>query len=263
MIPTLSRILLFPIKSLDGVSVQQARVLQGGSLEYDREFAIVDSQGRLVHGKRTTKIHQLRSQFHLSQRMVIISVQGNDPQTFSLDRDQRALTQWLSEFFGFDVKLQQNQVTGFPDDQQSPGPTIISTATLATLSSWFSQITLESMRLRFRTNLEFSETLPFWEDSLYVSQSEGQSFSVGQVVVQGINPCQRCVIPTRDQITGEVTSKFQKTLVTHRQASLPEWTDKKVFTHYYRIAVNTRIPDSEVGKILKVGDFCYFPKLNS
>ncbi|MBP0018675.1 MAG: MOSC N-terminal beta barrel domain-containing protein [Cyanobacteria bacterium SBLK] len=256
MIPTLSHILIFPIKSLDGVSVQQARILQGGALEYDREFAIVDARGKFVNGKRTAKIHQLRSQFDLSQRTMTISVQGNDPQTFSLDRDRKALAQWLSQFLGFTVELQQNRVTGFPDDRRSPGPTIISTATLETLSSWFSEIDVESMRSRFRTNLEFSDTPPFWEDILYEYQSQGQSFAIGRVAVQGINPCQRCIVPTRDPITGEATSKFQKTLAMHRRASLPEWADEKIFNHYYRIAVNTCISVSETGKVLQIGDFC-------
>ena len=72
MTPILSHILIFPIKSLDGIAVQQARVLPGGALEHDREFAIVDTQGNYVNGKRTAKIHQLRSQFDLSQRRVTL-----------------------------------------------------------------------------------------------------------------------------------------------------------------------------------------------
>lgn len=258
MMPTLSHISIFPIKSLDGVSVQQARILPGGSLEHDREFAIVDNQGKVVNAKRTAKIHQLRSQFDLSQRMITISVQDDPPETFSLDHDRDTLADWFSEFFGFAVALHQNQVTGFPDDLQSPGPTIISTATLETMSDWFMDVTVESLRSRFRTNLEFSDTPSFWEDCLYLSKPGGHSFSIGQIALQGINPCQRCIVPTRDQITGEKTPQFQKTLVENRRASLPEWADETAFNHYYRIAVNTCILASEAGKVLKIGDICKF-----
>ena len=115
---------------------------------------------------------------------------------------------------------------------------------------------MENLRSRLRTNLEFSGTPPFWEDGLYGSPVAGRSFTIGQVTVQGMNPCQRCVVPTRDPSTGMVTPQFQKTFVTQRKASLPNWADRQAFNHYYRLAVNTRIPASEGGKRLKVGDVC-------
>jgi uncharacterized protein YcbX len=41
----LSRIDLFPIKSLDGISVASARINCAGILEHDRVYAIVDAAG--------------------------------------------------------------------------------------------------------------------------------------------------------------------------------------------------------------------------
>ena len=63
--PYLARILIYPIKSLDGVAVTQATVLKSGALQSDREFAIVDEHGRFVNGKRNAKVHGLRSQILL------------------------------------------------------------------------------------------------------------------------------------------------------------------------------------------------------
>jgi uncharacterized protein YcbX len=68
MMPYLAKILLYPVKSLDGIEVENARVLTSGSLQHDREFAIFDEQGKFVNGKRHPKIHLLRAQFALLNR---------------------------------------------------------------------------------------------------------------------------------------------------------------------------------------------------
>ena len=130
--PTLTQIIIYPIKSLAGVSVKSAEISPGGTLEFDRRWAIVDSLGKIVNAKRTAKIHQLRSQFDL--RLGSISLQSladNTTETFSLTTELAHLTDWLSEFFGFPISLIENATTGFPDDLNAYGPTIISTATLA------------------------------------------------------------------------------------------------------------------------------------
>ncbi|RUT02824.1 hypothetical protein DSM106972_057440 [Dulcicalothrix desertica PCC 7102] len=48
VIPYVSRLFIYPIKSLDRVSVESINVLKSGALERDREFAIVDKLGNLV-----------------------------------------------------------------------------------------------------------------------------------------------------------------------------------------------------------------------
>lgn len=251
---TLSKILIYPIKSLDGIAVSQAKILPGGALEHDREFCIVDEQGKWVNGKRTAKIHPLRSRFDLENRTVTISVQQENPATFHLDDDRDPFAAWLSDYFGFTVFLQQNLVTGFPDDAASPGPTVISQTTLETMTSWFPEITLEEMRSRLRTNLEISNVPAFWEDQLYAKTDTPVPFQIGEVQLHGINPCQRCVVVTRNSISGEVDTGFQKAFASKRQAELPSWAAIERFNHFYRAAVNTRIESSEAGKQLNVGD---------
>jgi len=93
----LSHIFVFPIKSLDGVSVNHTTVLQGGSLAHDREFVIIDRDSKWVNGKRTAKIHQIRSQFNLNARVVTLSIQGNNPVSFHLDHARPAIAAWLSQ----------------------------------------------------------------------------------------------------------------------------------------------------------------------
>jgi hypothetical protein len=255
-VPYLSRIILYPIKSLDGVAVTRATVLPSGALEHDREFAILEQQGRFVNGKRNAKAHLVRTQFDFNAATVCLQVQGAEQtRVFHLDEQRAELEAWLSEYFGLQVELRQNSLTGFPDDTDASGPTIISTATLETAASWFPGIGAEEMRRRLRANIEIEGVPPFWEDRLFAEgQGDVIAFQVGDVRFEGINPCQRCVVPTRDSLTGKVYPEFQKIFVEKRKETLPEWAPESRFNHFFRLAVNTRIPASEVGKILQVGD---------
>ncbi|MCI0527581.1 MAG: MOSC N-terminal beta barrel domain-containing protein, partial [Nitrospira sp.] len=74
--PLLDRITIYPIKSLDGVTVTEAKILPSGALEYDREFAIFSEQGNFVNGKRNEKVHLLRSLFDAKSRTITLQIQG-------------------------------------------------------------------------------------------------------------------------------------------------------------------------------------------
>lgn len=254
MLPYLAKILLYPIKSLDGVEVEKATILSSGALQYDREFAFIDTQNRFVNGKRYPKIHLLRSEFSLEKRLVKLKFpNGNAEQVFHLDQERSVLAAVVSDFLGFPVQLQQNTTMGFPDDTNSPGPTVISTATLTEVASWFSGINVDEMRRRMRANIEIDGIPAFWEDSLFAASGEPVSFTVGDVQFLAINPCQRCVVPTRDSCSGEVYPNFQKIFGQKRQATMPTYVNTAQFNHFYRLSVNTRVPVAETGKIITLG----------
>lgn len=249
----LAGISIFPIKALDGISCREITVLASGALQGDRQWAIVDSQGRFVNGKRNAKVHLLRTEFDPDLQTVRLRIQGTDSiYTFDLSQQQRELETWLSDFFGLAVHLQEDRHSGFPDDTHAPGPTVISTATLSEVATWFAELEAADLRRRLRTNLEIAEVPSFWEDQLF--GAEAVRFQIGDVRLEGVNPCQRCIVPVRDPLTAEAYPQFQKTFMQRRQQTLPPWTTPQQFNHFYRLAVNTRIPTSEAAKVLRVGD---------
>jgi uncharacterized protein len=134
------------------------------------------------------------------------------------------------------------------------GFTNISTATLETIASWYPGLDVEEVRLRFRSNIEISGVPTFWEDKLFAAAEEIVNFQIGNVQFMGINPCQRCAVITRNSQTGAADRNFQKTFVTQRRTTLPEWVDRSRFNHFYRLAINTRLPVTEAGKTISVGD---------
>jgi uncharacterized protein YcbX len=249
--PRLAHILIYPIKSFDGVAVESARVLPSGALEHDRRFALIDADGRPLNAKRTAQMHLLRSRFDLTTGKVTIAGHG-EPRTFSLATDRTVLAAWLSDFFGMPLRLEENAAAGFPDDTEAPGPTVISTATLEAVASWFPGLTLDEVRRRFRANLEIEGVEPFWEDRLYSEEGQSVPFQIGPVRLEGTNPCQRCVVPTRSPDTAERYENFAKIFEHHRQATLPDWATRSRFNHFYRLAVNTR-PGARGGEV-RVGD---------
>lgn len=253
--PHVAKLFIYPVKSLDGVERDRVTLLESGAIQRDRTWAIFDLDGNFVNGKRNAKVHTLRSQFDLETNTLSLQIQGTEQAaTFNLITESEAACAWLQDYFGFPVEIKQNLNMGFPDDTVSPGATIVSTATLEAIASWFPELTTAGIRRRFRANIELAGVPAFWEDRLFTTPEHTVKFRVGDVEFMGVNPCQRCVVVTRDPQTGERYPKFQKTFIEQRKNTLPEWTEQTRFNHYFRLAVNTKLSPTEAGKAIGIGD---------
>ena len=250
--PTLDRITIYPLKSLDGQTVAETTILASGALQFDRRWALVDEADRFVNAKRTPLIHRLRLAFKFP-RLGLQLFDGEEVADFDIHEDRDELERWLGLRLDQRVRLVENILVGFPDDTDAPGPTIISTATLQIVASWFPGLSIDEIRRRFRANLEIGGVEPFWEDRLYAAAGEQVRFRIGEVTLLGVNPCQRCVVPSRDSDSGDVWPEFAKTFARQREATLPTWANRERFNHYYRLAVNTSPSADCAGKSLRVG----------
>ncbi len=251
----LESIQIYPIKSLAGVSVSMSTITSGGTLEHDRRFAIRHADGSLMTAKRSLLVHSLRCAFEWDDDRVTLWRDDESPRaSFSLSRFPDEAATWFSDHFGEALTIVENTSTGFPDDPIASGPTIVSTATLTTVASWFPGMRVEECRARFRANLEVEGVEPFWEDRLFGIADEPIPLKIGDVELWGIQPCQRCVVPSRVPTTGEVWPRFQIEFAKRRSATLPKWAEPTRFDHYYRLATNTRIESHQFGQRLRVGD---------
>ena len=61
-------------------------------------------------------------------------------------------------------------------------------------------------------------------------------------------------VPPRDPLTGAILDGFQKRFTQLRESTLPEWSPRERFDHFYRFSTNTRVASSESNKHLRVGD---------
>jgi uncharacterized protein YcbX len=265
--PRLANIRLHPIKALDAVSVNEARIGPNGGLELDRVWALYSVDGRWVNGKRTAAVHLIRAAYEPDISSVTLTVPGDrrgiPRMSFAFPGDTEGAAEWFSMYFEQAIQVRYSR-EGFPDDGLATGPTIVSTASLEAVCGWFPGMTLDEARRRFRTTLEIDtacaagagETLPsFWEDQLFAdSESNVVRFKIGDVAFEGSNPCARCAVPSRESQTGATNGGFQKRFSDLRHAQLPPWAPAVRFDHFYRLAVNTRIPGTECDKILRFGD---------
>ena len=253
--PYLAGIVLYPIKALDPIRVSQTRIVANGALEHDRELAIVDAEGRLINGKRNLLIHNLCTGVNWDESIVYLDTRdGDNGAQFHLDRERAALEAWLGDYFAQPVTLKRSTEGGFPDDPKNPGPTIIGRSSIEAAASWYSDVSYAEAQTRFRANLELGDTEPFWEDRLFGAVGDNVHFSIGDVQFEGTNPCQRCIVPTRNTKTGESTENFAEIFRARREETLPEWANRERFNHFFRFAVNTIVAPSEWGKTLRVGD---------
>lgn len=252
--PTLERILVYPVKSLDPHdTLERVEVRPDGGLSYDRQFAMVDADGEYLNGKNDRRVHRLRSWFDPKAGRLTLRPADGEPAAFDVD-DRGAIEAWLTDHFEEPVTLRHQEAGGFPDRQHQSGPTVVAAATLETVAGWFDDVDPAEMERRLRPNLVVSGVEPFWEDRLYGDRETAVAFRVGDAEFLGANPCQRCVVPTRDPETGEETPGFRETFVRRREATLPGWADESWFDHYFRLMVNTFVPEATVGATLRVGD---------
>ncbi|HEV2101673.1 MAG TPA: hypothetical protein VGR58_02740, partial [Candidatus Acidoferrum sp.] len=198
--------------------------------------------------------------------------------TFAFPSAHEEAADWFSVFFEQQIIVRYSE-NGFPDDPVASGPTIVSTASLESVSEWFTLrnegfgptpqgfpgITVDEARQRFRATLEIDvdparvalgEKLPaFWEDQLFGEDERSVvRFKIGEVNFEGSNPCARCPVPPRNPQTGEILEGFQKRFTQLRESTLPPWSPRPRFDHFYRLSTNTRVAPTETNKLLRVGD---------
>lgn len=239
------------------MAVDRHAVLPSGALEGDRRWVLVDEQGNWVNGKREPAIHRVRMEFDWPAREVACAQAGFSPTRFHLEREAEELGEWLGHALGRQIRLVENRERGWPDDGDAPGPTLIGESTLRRVASWFPSLTVDEVRRRFRANLELADTEPFAEDRWVAVDGRDVPFWIGDVEFGGVNPCQRCVVPTRASDTGEPSPLFVRDFASRRERELPSWAPRSRFDHFYRLALNTRLRSLGSGMLatgMGVGD---------
>jgi uncharacterized protein YcbX len=261
------RIDAYPVKGLDRCPLDRARILESGTLEHDREYALYDAAGDVINGKRTARVHDVDATYDPAAGT--LSVDGRnvaapdadaapeadaapDGRRFELPSDADAAAEYFGSVFDADLTVERNDARGFVD-RPDMGPSVISTATLEEIASWFDRMTVDGARRRFRANVEVGGVPVFWEDR-FVGEG-APAFRVGDVRFEGVTPCGRCVVPSRDPDTGEAIEDFQETFVRQRVATFPEWADREAFDHLFTVMLIASVDEADRGEAtIAVGD---------
>lgn len=238
--PVISRLTIFPVKSLDGMDVREA-VVEPRGFRGDRRFMIVDSEGKFITRRECHAMAMIRARIEGDE--VVLERAGAASLTCALeDSDRRPMAvevwrssvhaervggeadRWLTEALGRPVVL-----VGMPDSSTRPvNPAYDRGADEVSFADGYPYMILSEESLadlngrlddpipmdRFRPNITVSGVEePYAED-------RWQRFRLGSVTFEGVKPCARCVMTTVDPSrvrSGERMGKEpMRTLATYR-----------------------------------------------
>ncbi len=128
--PTLDRITVYPVKSLDGVDLTEAVVLPSGALEHDRRWQLTDIDGRVLNAKRSPLFHAIRAEFDLAARLVTLSI---DPLAGSTIGCSSAVTRAAAGCWSGSRRSADRQPVGIP-------------AAMSIVAAWMSTIASRSVQ---------------------------------------------------------------------------------------------------------------------
>ncbi len=126
--------------------------------------------------------------------------------------------------------------------------------TIDTVAGWFGGVAPDEMRRRLRPNVVLGGVPAFWEDHLFADRDSRVRFSIGGTALLGVNPCQRCVVPSRDPDTGDQIERFNQRFIEKRRETMPDWSGGDWFDHDFRLMINTAVPEASWGESIAVGD---------
>lgn len=233
----ISSLHVYPIKSLGGIELDVAQVTDRG-LEFDRRWMLIDQSGRFLSQREHPVMALLQvaiepenglqvfSKTHPSNSITIPFTGSGDVVRVAVwDDEMDALTvsplfdAWFTQQLDINCRLvympdatarivdpryaSNDEVTSFADAYPI---LLIGQASLNDLNSRLSEPVLMN---RFRPNIVVEGWAPYEEDRLGMLQA-------GEVLMEAVKPCARCVLTTVDQDTAQKGKEPLKTLASYR-----------------------------------------------
>jgi uncharacterized protein len=261
----LSEINIYPIKSLKGISLKEARIERRG-LQFDRRWLLVDENNKFLTQREFPKMATIEVQ--IGESSLRVSQNGNRLEIpFVPNNDEIArvkiwsskclakvyeneINKWFGDVLNAKCKLvlmpeeTKRKVNYFYAVQKADHVSfadgypflLIGENSLADLNS---RLDKDLPMNRFRPNFVVQDSEPFAEDGW-------KKIKIGAGVFHVVKPCARCVITTIDQATGEKDGKeLLQTLASFRT---PKRSVKRKILFGQNLIAETE------GEVLRVGD---------
>jgi uncharacterized protein len=217
-----SALFVYPVKSARGIALASARITASG-FAWDRQWMIVDEAGHFL--TQRTHPHLARIVTHVEGEILTLSAPelpdlvvgpdaGAEPLTVTVWDDVctaraqgSAADAWLTRALGQPVRLvrvtpDMGRVANARFAGSTPAPLsfpdgfpvlVCNTASLADLNRRLpAPIPME----RFRPNIVLEGLPPWAEDRI-------DTLTFADLTLRLVKPCTRCVIPSRDHLSGE------------------------------------------------------------
>jgi hypothetical protein len=232
----LTEIWIYPIKSLGGIRLKSAKVLEKG-LQHDRRWMLIDESATFM----TQRIHTQMALFKVEANEDTLKITfENDtvflPFSYLAIQTPIQATVWddtvtvfevslsLSEWFSSKLNIKCKLVS-FPEENSRPVEAAykINNEQVSLADGYpfliIGQASLDDLNKRlkeplpinrFRPNFVFVGGEPYEED-------EWRNFKIGKNSFAGVKPCARCVLTTVNQETATKGIEPLATLATYRK----------------------------------------------
>lgn len=233
----LSKLFIYPVKSLGGISVHTAEVTDRG-FQYDRRWMLVDETNKFLSQRKVKEMSLLQTKLREDSLIVFNKLNPEQiieiplkPEINNFEQSivwddivnvgvyENEVNKWFSEQLKMSCKLvympdqtkrnveqhyaQKNEITSLSDGYPF---LLIGQESLDLLNS---KLETPLPMNRFRPNLVFTGGKPHAEDNW-------KQFKINDIIFKPVKPCARCVITTINQQTGEQSPEPLKTLSTYR-----------------------------------------------
>lgn len=227
-------IYIYPIKSLAGISCQQAFAEEIG-FENDRRWMLIDADNQLI----TQREYPVLSQFYpqISDEKVTITFESHehefsisehlDDQIYTKVWDDKSFvfevnkttSKWFSEHLGFECKLVKIIKSG---DRKHESSRLKETFNVS-LADGYPYLLIGTKSLDFLNDqLEEKITIKRFRPNILISTENAHeednfdTFSIGEVHFKNVKPCGRCIMVNNDPKNGVVKKEPLKTLSKYR-----------------------------------------------
>ena len=229
-----SELRIYPVKALHGVMHDRVDIEPWG-VAGDRRWMVVDSAGLFVTQRKFPAMARVTAAEGLDGlvlsaggEQLFVPLPGSDAATLNVTiwRDTvrvssggAAAAAWLSDAIGIECRLVHlvdpqsrpvNPAYGTPTDRVNlaDGFPVLLTS-LASLADLNRRLPSPVPMSRFRTNIVIQATEAWAED-------RWRRIRIGPVVFRVAKPCQRCIVTTIDQDTGERPDRTEPLLTLSR-----------------------------------------------
>ncbi len=233
---TVKSIIIYPIKSLQGIELDKAELVDYG-LKYDRQWMLVDTNNQFLSQRQVAKMATLKTE--IKDKSLIVTAPNKDSIQLDLNQQTRsdisvlvwddtvlaskesdAVNHWFSQQLGITctlVKLALNHHrlvdNSYAQRQESVAFSdgfpllVVSQKNIELLNSKLdSAINMN----RFRPNIIIDGLAAHEEDKLH-------SLIINNIEIKLVKPCSRCVIPSIDQTTGIKRPDVLRALMNYRE----------------------------------------------
>ncbi len=230
-----SDIIIYPIKSLSGISLPKVEVTSIG-LENDRKWMLIDENGQFMSQREYPQLATFKTT--LSEGHLIVSHQNAQIQ-FKLDthtEEVKKVSVWnsqlkthlvsneVSEWFSNHLNAKVDLVLMTEISKRYKRLFVPPFKTYVSLADGYPILILGTASMdhlnekmddplnidRFRANIIVETDTPHEED-------DWSTFSIGSADLKVIKPCARCIVTTINQSTAALGKEPLKTLSTYRK----------------------------------------------